>query len=207
MYTRLFTKTCAYAPAYLHVCMANVHALMSNTHSHASNLLGVPSSNTHSNRLWNVGTTWRPVLFSFDTVHFPLGTAKENICVWNTLKVQGIIHFWASWWKKISKFFLFIFGLFIYKGEQTNAWLRSWQQKKMRVWCVRLCNFLRACFNTFLLLFSCSLHTVVFGPGRWLSKKLKKGGHVQTEGGCVNMMCVLVCLQGKNLKNQEMTDM
>lgn len=39
MYTRLFKKTCAYAAAYLHVCMANVHALMSNTHSHASNLL------------------------------------------------------------------------------------------------------------------------------------------------------------------------
>lgn len=39
MYTRLFKKTCAYAVAYLHVCMANVHALMSNTHAHASNLL------------------------------------------------------------------------------------------------------------------------------------------------------------------------
>lgn len=154
MYTRLFTKTCAYAPAYLHVCMANVHALMSNTHSHASNLLGVPSSNTHSNRLWNVGTTWRPVLFSFDTVHFPLGTAKENICVWNTLKVQGIIHFWASWWKKISKFFLFIFGLFIYKGEQTNAWLRSWQKKKWEfgvcvcvIFCVRALIPSCSCFH------------------------------------------------------------
>lgn len=60
--------------------------------------------------------------------------------------------------------------------------------------CVIFC--VRA-FNTFLHLFSCSLHTVVFGPGRWLSKKQKKRGHVQTEGGCVNMMCVFVCFAGK----------
>lgn len=149
-----------------------MHLCLTHTRMHQTSC--VPSSNTHSNRLWNVGTTWRPVLFSFDSVHFPLGTSKENICVWNTLKVHGIIHFWASWWKNV---FLFIFGLCIYKGEQTNAWLRSWQQKKKREFGVCVCViFCVRAFNTFLLLFSCSLHTVVFGPGRWLSKKQKKGG-------------------------------
>lgn len=80
MYTRLFKKTCAYAPAYLHVCMANVHALMSNTHSHASNLLCALLKHTLKQTV-ECRNYMAPILFSFDSVHFPLGTSKENICV------------------------------------------------------------------------------------------------------------------------------
>lgn len=149
-----------------------MHLCLTHTRMHQTSC--VPSSNTHSNRLWNVGTTWRPVLFSFDSVHFPLGTSKENICVWNTLKVQGIIHFWASWWKKIF-FYLSSACVFIRESKQMPDCVHDNKKKREFGVCVCVIFCVRA-FNTFLLLFSCSLHTVVFGPGRWLSKKQKNGG-------------------------------
>lgn len=181
-----------------------MHLCLTHTRMHQTSC--VPSSNTHSNRLWNVGTTWRPVLFSFDSVHFPLGTSKENICVWNTLKVQGIIHFWASWWKKIF-FNLSSACVFIRESKQMRDCVHDNKKKKESLVCAFVS--FSACV---LLIPSCSCFHVlctqwysVLAAG-WVKNK-KRGGHVQTEGGCVNMMCVLVCLQGKNLKNQEMTDM
>lgn len=111
-------QTCKCAPActHLHLCDVNTHTEMytnitssTNTHTHTHKLpyFSVYSlfkhthTRTHTlsntNRLWNVGNRWRPVLFSFYSVRFPLGTSKENICVWNTLKVWGIIHLRAPW--------------------------------------------------------------------------------------------------------------
>lgn len=52
--------------------------------------------------------------------------------------------------------------------------------------CVIFC--VRA-FNTFLLLFSCSLHTVVFGPGRWLSKKQKRAARTNRRRVCEYDVC------------------
>lgn len=181
-----------------------MHLCLTHTRMHQTSC--VPSSNTHSNRLWNVGTTWRPVLFSFDSVHFPLGTSKENICVWNTLKVHGIIHFWASWWKNIF-FNLSSACVFIRESKQMRDCVHDKKKKRESLVCAFVS--FSACV---LLIPSCSCFHVlctqwysVLAAG-WVKNK-KRGGHVQTEGGCVNMMCVLVCLQGKNLKNQEMTDM
>lgn len=173
MYTCLFKKTCAYAPAYLHVCMANVHALMSNTHSHASNLLCALLKHTLKQTV-ECRNYMAPSFVFFRQCALHLRHIQRKYLCLKHSESSGNNSFLGFLMKK--DFFLFIFGLCIYKGEQTNAWLRSWHKKKREFGvCVCVIFCVRA-FNTFLLLFSCSLHTVVFGPGRWLSKKQKNGG-------------------------------
>lgn len=179
-----------------------MHLCLTHTRMHQTSC--VPSSNTHSNRLWNVGTTWRPVLFSFDSVHFPLGTSKENICLKHS-ESSGNNSFLGFLMKK-DFFNLSSACVFIRESKQMRDCVHDKKKNESLV-----CAFVSfsACV---LLIPSCSCFHVlctqwysVLAAG-WVKNK-KRGGHVQTEGGCVNMMCVLVCLQGKNLKNQEMTDM
>lgn len=204
MYTRLFKKTCAYAPAYLHVCMANVHALMSNTHSHASNLLCALLKHTLKQTV-ECRNYMAPSFVFFRQCALPLRHIQRKYLCLKHSESSGNNSFLGFLMKKD---FFYLSSACVFINTQTNAWLRSWQQQKKESLVCAFVSF-SACV---LLIPSCSCFHVlctqwysVLAAG-WVKNK-KMGGQVQTEGGCVNMMCVLVCLQGKNLKNQEMTDM
>lgn len=95
LHTHSHLPACKCTPVHTHLQMYGGHTQMCrdlNSLYRPLNFLSVPFfftntyTLTHSNtyRLWNVGNTRRPVLFSFYSVHFPLGTSKENICVWNS---------------------------------------------------------------------------------------------------------------------------
>lgn len=184
--------------------MANVHALMSNTHSHASNLLCALLKHTLKQTV-ECRNYMAPSFVFFRQCALPLRHIQRKYLCLKHSESSGNNSFLGFLMKK-DFFYLSSACVFIRESKQMRDCVHDKKKWEFGV-CVCVIFCVRA-FNTFLLLFSCSLHTVVFGPGRWLSKKTKKkGGGVQTEGGCVNMMCVLVCLQGKNLKNQEMTDM
>lgn len=174
MYTRLFKKTCAYAAAYLHVCMANVHALMSNTHSHASNLLCALLKHTLKQTV-ECRNYMAPSFVFFRQCARPLRHIQRKYLCLKHSESSGNNSFLGFLMKK-SFFYLSSACVFIRESKQMRDCVHD-NKKKKREFGVCVCViFCVRAFNTFLLLFSCSLHTVVFGPGRWLSKKQKKGG-------------------------------
>lgn len=152
---------------------------------------------SNTNRLWNVGNRWRPVLFSFYSVHFPLGTSKENICVWNTPKVQGIIHIRAPRWKQIGNSFDFIFACLFIKDKQIYCCIHKKKRRRIKVHhrvgtiCVFVCAFIIPCCLCF-----CVLPTVEFSPGRWLNETESTNRRNMSE----HDVCVFVrvCMQSRH---------
>lgn len=144
MYTRLFKKTCAYAAAYLHVCMANVHALMSNTHAHASNLLCALLKHTLKQTV-ECRNYMAPSFVFFRQCALPLRhIQRKYLCLkhsessWNNSFLGFLM--------KKCFFYLSSACVFIRESKQMRDCVHDNKKKKKRVWCVRLCHFLRACF-------------------------------------------------------------
>lgn len=163
LYDAVYIHTWAYANSNLSSSM-NTHTskcTFSNTHTH---------SLTNTNRLWNVENRWRPVLFSFCSVHFPLGTSKENICVWHAMKVRGIIHIGDSVMKTDWLFFGLNFCLFIYKEQEKST--AAFTKEKIKV-CLRVEEIcLRVCLlYSIAFVFFNVLPSVEFGCGRWQHEK------------------------------------
>lgn len=203
-------QTCKYAPACtcLHLYDVCTHTWVYIIYKHTHTVLDVLSYSvqkhtlSNTNRPWNVGNRWRPVLFSFYSVHFPLGTSKENICVWNTPKVQGIIHIRAPRWKQIRNSFDFIFAHLFIKDKQIHCCIRKKKEKKKNQsspksrdnLCFRVC-----VYNTLLPLFLRSSHS---GIQSWpLAEWNRK--HKQTEHVWAWCVCVCVCLYAEQTLEPE----
>lgn len=200
-------QTCKYAPACtcLHLYDVCTHTWVYIIYKHTHTVLDVLSYSvqkhtlSNTNRPWNVGNRWRPVLFSFYSVHFPLGTSKENICVWNTPKVQGIIHIRAPRWKQIRNSFDFIFAHLFIKDKQIHCCIRKKKKKRKRIKvhqrvgtiCVFACVFIIPCCLCF-----CVLPTVEFSPGRWLNETESTNRRSMSEHDVCVFVCV--CMQSRH---------